>query len=203
MMKCEEARALVRTWESRAERIERTDAEDLFQHLDACALCNHEFGSLLPLIMRDAGISAKPDSISKDFVDSVMNAISLGQKKRARHFRISPVLALAAAAIFVFGISFGFYFGARNSTIQKVTFMLYAPEAKSVQLAGDFTLWNPKEFTLKKVDGSGMWEIQIPLKKGRIYVYNFIIDGNQWIPDPNATSVIDDGFGGSSSLLRL
>jgi hypothetical protein len=203
MMKCEEARAFVRAWESGAEHTERTDAEYLVQHLKACASCNREFGSLLPLIMRDAGISAKPDSISKDFVDSVMNTISKGQRERARQYHLSPVLAFAVAAIFVVGISFGFYFGARNSTTQKVTFMLYAPEATSVQLAGDFTSWNPKEFALKKVDGSGMWEIQIPLKKGRIYVYNFIIDGTQWIPDPKAMSVIDDGFGGSSSLLRL
>jgi hypothetical protein len=203
MMKCEEAKAFVHVWESEAERIDRTAAEGFVQHLNACVSCNREFRSLLPLIMRDAGISANTDPISKDFVDSVMNAISTGQRERARHFGISPVLALAAAAIFVIGISFGFYFGARNSTIQKVTFMLYAPKAQSVQLAGDFTSWNPDEFRLKKIDGSGIWEIQIPLRKGRIYVYNFIIDGNQWIADPNATSVIDDGFGGLSSLLRL
>lgn len=161
-------------------------------------------------------------NVPPEFVDGVMDAISEGsggrifsEKQRAgavsatrgtgaRRLRSLPVFAAAAVVVFIIGMGFGFYFfRGRNEDTVKVSFMLYAPDASSVELAGDFTSWNPGEFALKKVDAGGLWEIQIPLRKGHLYVYNFVINGNIWIPDPKALGIIDDGFGGQSSLLRL
>lgn len=202
MMKCVDARAFVDAWEKGEGRIDSTSVDEFGRHLDSCTMCMHEFGGLLPLMMRDAGVQMAEEPVPWDFVDGVMGAISATHRERVRPHHFWPALA-AAAAIFIVGIGLGFYFGARNTDTVRVTFMLYAPEAESVQLAGDFTSWDPRNFTLKKVDGGGMWEIQVPLQRGRVYVYNFVIDGSQWIADPKATGIVDDGFGGSSSLLIL
>ncbi len=77
-----------------------------------------------------------------------------------------------------------------------------APEASTVELAA-ILLMEPGTYVLKKASVDGMWEVLVPLKKGRVYVYNFVIDGDRWISDPKAAVQVDDGFGGSSSLLRL
>ena len=50
---------------------------------------------------------------------------------------------------------------------------------------------------------SGTWEITIPLRKGSMYTYDFLVDGQRWIPDPGSRTQVDDGFGGLSSVLRL
>ena len=68
---------------------------------------------------------------------------------------------------------------------------------------GDFTDWESSKITLKDPDGDGVWEAEVKLKKGDVYSYNFVIDGEEWIPDPNSLTQVDDGFGGKSSLLSL
>lgn len=85
----------------------------------------------------------------------------------------------------------------------EVHFTLTAPEAEQVALAGDFTGWETSKLVLEDSDGDGVWEARIKLEKGKVYEYNFIIDGEEWIPDPNALMQVDDGFGGESSLLTL
>ncbi len=85
----------------------------------------------------------------------------------------------------------------------EVHFTLTAPEAEQVALVGDFTGWETSKLVLEDSDGDGVWEARIKLEKGKVYEYNFIIDGEEWIPDPNALMQVDDGFGGESSLLTL
>jgi len=148
-------------------------------------------------------------AIPQGFAEGVLEEIARNRPGKGRfhaqHARVNrwvPALA-AAAALFIVGVGVGLHFGARGSDTVRVTFMLYAPAASKVQLAGDFSSWNPGDFSLKKVGAAGMWEVQVPLQRGRVYVYNFVIDGTTWITDPKASGTVNDGFGGSSSLLRL
>jgi hypothetical protein len=80
-----------------------------------------------------------------------------------------------------------------------VAFRLDAPDASSVHLAGDFTGWEP-EYELHQSQ-PGVWTVVVPLVAG-VHDYAFVIDGEQWTPDPLATAV-DDGFGGQNSRLSL
>ncbi|MEN6297148.1 MAG: isoamylase early set domain-containing protein [Rectinema sp.] len=217
MMNCTEARAFVDAWE-RGERGMMTSSLDEFRmHLADCETCAHEFRALLPFIERDANTEANIaadsgvgsarrsgtlGSVPSEFADGVMKAIG-GEKRPSHIIRSRPALVAAAAAIFILGLSLGLYFGTRTKDTVSVKFVLYAPEASTVELAGDFTSWNPGTYVLKKASVDGMWEVLVPLKKGRVYVYNFVIDGDRWISDPKAAVQVDDGFGGSSSLLRL
>jgi 1,4-alpha-glucan branching enzyme len=70
-------------------------------------------------------------------------------------------------------------------------------------LAGNFNRWNNKTYELRRVGSGDTWEIELRLAKGTFYVYNYIIDGETWVADPEVPLKIEDGFGGSSSLLRL
>lgn len=224
MMNCTKAHAFVDSWEKG--KSPQGSLAEFKAHIEHCGECARQFSMLLPLIERDIGalpnieFDADKRSVAKQsqFVDEVMAAIrtrnpgietahvaparrALAYKTRRLHF--SPVLAAAAAAIFIVGLSLGLFFGTRNAETVTVRFVLNAPDAHSVQLAGDFTSWNPEGYALKKIGPEGTWEITVPLKKGRVYVYNFVINGNIWIADPKVPLKVDDGFGGSSSLLRL
>lgn len=82
-----------------------------------------------------------------------------------------------------------------------VRFVLYAPTANQVTVAGTFNQWDPQASPLSRVDGNGVWTVTLPLTAGQ-HQYAFVIDGKQWIPDPAAPAV-DDGFGRRNSVLAV
>jgi hypothetical protein len=77
----------------------------------------------------------------------------------------------------------------------------HAPQAHHVAVAGTFNKWKVDSNVLKK-ENNGLWTINIPLKPGA-YTYMFVVDGKAWVPDPNAQSYDDDGFGQKNSVLRV
>jgi hypothetical protein len=79
-----------------------------------------------------------------------------------------------------------------------VQFRLEA-EASSVRLAGSFTDWQPTHVLHESAPGH--WTITLPLPAG-VHDYAFVVDGQQWVPDPYAPAV-DDGFGGANSRMAL
>lgn len=80
-----------------------------------------------------------------------------------------------------------------------VQFRIDAEDASQVALAGSFTEWEPR-YTLEETS-PGVWTVMVPLEPG-VHDYTFIIDGSEWVVDPNAPRV-DDSFGGSNSRLFL
>jgi hypothetical protein len=80
-----------------------------------------------------------------------------------------------------------------------VQFRLEAPQASQVTLAGSFTGWQP-EYELRET-APGVWSALVPLEPG-VHDYTFVVDGEQWVPDPYAPQV-DDSFGGTNSRLFL
>ena len=47
----------------------------------------------------------------------------------------------------------------------------------------------------------GVWSAMVPLDPG-VHDYTFLVDGQEWVVDPNATNV-EDSFGGMNSRLFL
>jgi len=82
-----------------------------------------------------------------------------------------------------------------------VHFILNAPQAKSVSIAGTFNRWNCNKNQLANPDKKGIWSTFLNLPPG-YYEYIFIIDEKIRLPDPGAPT-IDDGMGGENSLLII
>jgi hypothetical protein len=117
--------------------------------------------------------------------------------------RASRLVGIAAAAVLVAALSSIITLSLiRSGTTVDVRFVLEAPHATSVWLAADFNEWSPDGYSMTK-STDGTWEITVPLRKGKAYAYNFIIDGEHWVADPSSPARLDDGFGGSSSSLSL
>lgn len=82
-----------------------------------------------------------------------------------------------------------------------VRFSLVAPEARRVELAGDFNGWRPEAAPLTRAGGTA-WVTTVRVAPGR-HEYTFVIDGRRWVPDPAAAEIVDDGFGGKNAVLDV
>lgn len=73
-----------------------------------------------------------------------------------------------------------------------------APDARTVEIAGDFNEWAP---TPALRASNGVWYADLRIAPGR-YRYAFRVDGSAWRVPDGATAV-DDGFGGKSAWLSV
>ena len=89
-----------------------------------------------------------------------------------------------------------------DDRIVRMEFRLEAPGATAVAVVGDWNEWNPQVHPLVD-DGDGVWTTTITLRLGEEYQYQFLIDDERWIPDPSSSLAIDDGFGGTNSVLNI
>ena len=91
--------------------------------------------------------------------------------------------------------------GAAEPHTVYVQFVLDAPGATSVAVAGDFSEWDDRH-TLQDLDGDGVWTGRVPLVAG-LHKYMFVIDGAEWVTDPNAQHYADDGFGNRNAVIAV
>lgn len=82
-----------------------------------------------------------------------------------------------------------------------VQFVLDAPTASSVAVAGDFSEWEGVH-ALDDTDGDGVWTGRVPLRPG-VHQYMFVIDGAEWVTDPQAERYTDDGFGNRNAVIAV
>lgn len=143
---------------------------------------------------------------------------------RPRPVPVPPGLALAAAAALLFFVlvpgpftdsgpapagpeaaqqaqQTGAVEAAAASPRVYVEFVLEAPGADSVSVAGDFTGWEPR-MALQDPDGDGVWSGRVPLQPG-VHQYMFVVDGSEWVTDPHAQHYASDGFGNRNAVLAI
>jgi hypothetical protein len=82
-----------------------------------------------------------------------------------------------------------------------VQFVLEAPDARAVAVAGDFSDWEPS-FALEDADGDGVWTGRVPVRPG-VHAYMFLVDEAQWRTDPRAERYQDDGFGNRNAVVAV
>src|SRR6267378_2771326 len=112
----------------------------------------------------------------------------------------SPV-ALAAALVLWMGRSHGPVVTPGSEAAITVHFVLSAPDARAVNVAGTFNQWDPRATPLVRAGANGMWTATLKLPAGQ-HQYAFVVDGVRWVPDPAAPAV-DDGYGRRNSVLTL
>jgi hypothetical protein len=86
--------------------------------------------------------------------------------------------------------------------IREVRIYFYYPPAEKVAVTGDFNGWDRDGVPLKRAGKPGLWETSLRLKPGA-YSYNFIVDGEVLVPDPNSPNQMPDGYGGTNSIMLV
>lgn len=79
-------------------------------------------------------------------------------------------------------------------------FSIRAPEAKKVQLVGDFTQWQERPINLQK-ENDGTWKATVILPPGT-HQYKFVVDGN-WCDDPDCKQRSPNPFGGENMMRQV
>jgi enterochelin esterase-like enzyme len=116
------------------------------------------------------------------------------------------ILRLFLSLVLVSGFGFNLYCQFRARVISpevsddnRITFRIYAPEAKSIQLYGEWITDYTKLETLQRND-TGLFQITVGPIPPEIYGYNFILDGVS-VLDPANPFVRRDGQRNASLVL--
>lgn len=123
--------------------------------------------------------------------------------RRPVQIRVTPLHGLLTAAV-VAGLIFiprGGPGAAPPTDTIYVQFVLEAPGATSVAVAGDFSEWEGVH-TLDDPDGDGIWTGRVPMDPG-VHQYMFVVDGADWVTDPQAERYADDGFGNRNAVIAV
>lgn len=99
--------------------------------------------------------------------------------------KLAPVNPLTAA------------FKAQRQTGEVVEFTLRAPDARKVEIMGDFTDWSP---VLMEQEGN-LWRVRLPASPG-LHRMNVRYDGGAWRAPP-VTRIVKDEFGQESGELMI
>ena len=84
-----------------------------------------------------------------------------------------------------------------------VVFSFKDDSASSVSVAGDMNGWDSTATPMTKNE-FGVWTAVFEPAEGTTQiVYKYVVDGSNWLQDPNALDSIGDGFGGSNSVFNL
>jgi cyclomaltodextrinase len=73
---------------------------------------------------------------------------------------------------------------------------------ETLALAGTFNEWDASVWPLHGPDEAGDWVATYDLPTGT-HLYKFVVNGDQWLPDPMNTDTVHDNHGGQNAVLRL
>ena len=87
-----------------------------------------------------------------------------------------------------------------TDSLPETLFRFHAPDAKSVEVIGDFNAWLPGSNFLHGPNQQGLWQAVIALPAGtRRLEYIYLVNGQQRFLDP-AQPVVGDDFGGENNV---
>ena len=193
-------------------RLPAADATLLAEHLAACAACHRKADELA---WAEAALR-RPRAAAPGFSDRVLRRVRTEGTSRGAVRESVPRLAgwralpAAAALILVAGLALrGLLNGPATPVADRpvepprvqVELELTKVDARSVAVAGDFNEWQAEGSRMTR-GADGVWRIRLELPPGR-YQYAFVIDGEQWMADPQASTVVDSGFSGTNSVLDV
>jgi len=70
-----------------------------------------------------------------------------------------------------------------TASAEEHEFRYKAADAKTVEVMSDFNGWKGVPMTK---GGDGVWTVKIELPKGK-HAYKFLVDGTDWVMDPNSS----------------
>jgi len=167
--------------------------------------------------VRESGSTTAPAGLESRIIDSLREQKDAPWSRlvdwwlNPQSLRVRPLIGLAAAATIA-----TFFLvprdivtpaepvGAATALVGEevyVQFVLEAPDAQSVAVAGDFNDWAP-QFALSDPDGDGIWAGRVRLAPG-LHKYMFVLNGDEWITDPLAERYTEDGYGNRNAVIAI
>jgi len=215
-MKCLKAKQLIQEYLD--QHISEEEKKDLEQHIQTCSSCREELKKW-EHFFSDVKLLAEKESVPSGMTQSIMNQIQSKEITiepswwdRLKHLWSIPRFSLkwigaAAVAVVVLTVFMNFGWlspGISPTGLTEVQFSLRAGSESlgSVAVVGDFNDWNPDKHLLKDDNGDGIWTATLKLEPGR-YEYMFILDGQKWVPDPEAYRYVRDGFGNKNAVIEI
>jgi 1,4-alpha-glucan branching enzyme len=113
-----------------------------------------------------------------------------------------PALALAVALAACGGPPPPPRTGGPEAVEGGIMFRYKNPDAKRVNLVGDFNDWSPTADPMTDENGDGEYTLFYPLGVGT-YAYKFLVDGKNWVADPANPTSEPDGFNGRNSIVKV
>jgi hypothetical protein len=215
-MKCLKAKQLIQEYLDH--HISEEEKGNLEQHIQTCSSCREEFKKW-EHFFSDVKILSEKESAPAGMTQSIMSQIQNKQVtiqpswwERLKHVLSIPRFSLkwiGAAAValvaFIVFINFNIFSPGMNPNgLTEVQFSLRAgaESLSSVAVVGDFNDWNPNKHLLQDENEDGIWTATLRLEPGR-YEYMFILDGQEWVPDPEAYRYVRDGFGNKNAVIEI
>jgi 1,4-alpha-glucan branching enzyme len=84
----------------------------------------------------------------------------------------------------------------KSKPVCKVTFKIdkeLLSEAKNVELVGEFNNWDGKKTKMRKLK-DGNFTRTLDLEVGRNYQFRYLVNGQNWINDPEADAYVSTGI---------
>ena len=92
---------------------------------------------------------------------------------------------------------------ADDAEMRAMTFILHAPQARSVEILGDFNQWQSGATPLAGPDETGRWRVRLTFPAAvRRIEYIYWVDSAYRQVDP-AQPVVPDGFSGENNVVVL
>ena len=200
------------------EKLSPEMAAEIKQHLNSCSACQKEYQTWQNLFQ---SLNSFPDEQpSSGFTARVMQQIGNEEPvvqqswwEKAHRILTLPRVSLKWAAAFgmvlvTAVIGYNFYFSPVQpfcpNNLAEITFTMQADasQVESIAVVGDFNDWDPDRNPLLDENGDGLWTATLSLEPGR-YEYMFILDGQKWVPDPEAYRYVRDGFGNKNAVIEI
>jgi hypothetical protein len=201
-MTCEQWNEQFSEWlgQDWANRIDLECPPAVRKHAESCPRCGPRLQAAF-LLVEGAPLNRRPPpGLAERIAARLSTRVPLRPKLR-------PLwIGIPAAALLFVSLGIGLLLPRQGRSAHDtivVRFELRAPEAQDVAVVGNWNRWDAEAQKLEDPDGDGIWEIEIPLKRGEEHQYQFLIDGQNWIPDPEAPLQVEDGFGGVNSVLQI
>ncbi|WP_419175218.1 1,4-alpha-glucan branching protein GlgB [Desulfosediminicola sp.] len=153
-------------------------------HADGVALLSGHRRKVLPRIHKEGlfEIQLKRDWFSDPHLDPYTYQFELffsdGSSKRINDpYRFLPQLEETDRYLYNFGTNYRIYehLGSHKailSNISGTSFRVWAPNARSVSVIGDFNRWDGRVHPMRTLGASGIWELFLPgIGEGTLYKY--------------------------------
>ena len=179
--------------------------DEVRTHAEQCSPCKARIQTVQLLAGTDSRVDTPPDLAGR-IVGRIGDRRTKPRRDTMRLIGRAAGIAAVAIVALLIGVQTGLVNGNdapatshENDHAITVRLTLDAPHAEQVVVVGDWNGWRGEPMARKSADGH--WEVTIRIEPGKEYLYQFVINDEEWIPDPTAPFTVDDGFGGRNSVL--